>query len=52
MVSTFVMGDTEVSVLVCECYGKTDADRQRFVEERATEVEGILIKPPPAQKPV
>lgn len=48
----FVMGDAEISVLVCECYGKTDADRQRFVEEWAMEVEILLAEPPPAQKPV
>lgn len=48
----FVMGDAEISVLVCECYGDTDADRERYVEEWAEEIKAILAEPPPAQKPV
>lgn len=52
VVTTFVMGDAEISVLVCECYGDTDADRERYVEEWADEIKAILAEPPPAQKPV
>ncbi len=48
----YVLGDAEVSVLVCECFGDNGEEREGLVESWSSDVNDYLRQPPPESKPV
>lgn len=45
--TVFVLDDLEVSVMVCHCYGTSDADREDLVDDWSTGVADELTEPGP-----
>jgi hypothetical protein len=47
----FVRGDVELSVLVCQCFGRTDEIRERAVDGWARDIDAVLQEPAPERTP-